>query len=298
MTLRSGDQLELRVVDLSLARALYEGIPTARVLARIRLGSDERDLEAVPRKTSTSSWDTILARLLGGTTEPAERVKRAISRHARAATDEGSLPMDDGCAAALTFALALSGDPDASAAEIFGEAPRRPSEDASIARGCGAIDPRLGSASTDKRAVLFEACARLATRALAGPWAMERVRDAFAGLASSELHGNLRRSNAAFFPLAFDSDVDPIDRRMALLERAELDALVAKDPRELASAIARSEHALGGPPRPESSPTSTARNANRSIPPLDTLVADLTVLLRNPGDLVLAICSPDMEPET
>jgi hypothetical protein len=85
---------------------------------------------------------------------------------------------------------------------------------------------------------------------------------------------------------------------MALLERAELDALVAKDPRELASAIARSEHALGGPPRPESSPTSTARNANRSIPPLDTLVADLTVLLRNPGDLVLAICSPDMEPET
>ena len=55
LTLRPGDQLELRVIDLSLARAFYEGIPAARLLARIRVRSDERDLDAEPlRKTATS----------------------------------------------------------------------------------------------------------------------------------------------------------------------------------------------------------------------------------------------------
>src|SRR5580658_4518594 len=98
LTLRAGDQLELRVIDLSLARAFYEGIPAARLLARMRVRSDERDLDATPlRKTATSSWDALLARLAGGAPETAERVKRAIARHTRAAFDEGRLWGDDSC---------------------------------------------------------------------------------------------------------------------------------------------------------------------------------------------------------
>ena len=54
---------------------------------------------------------------------------------------------------------------------------------------------------------------------------------------------------------------------MALLERAELDALVAKDPRELASAIARSERSHSRPAH------------------VDTLLADLGILLARAGEL-------------
>ena len=39
-------ELEL-VVDLGLARALWEGVPTGRLLARVRLHRDERDLERI-----------------------------------------------------------------------------------------------------------------------------------------------------------------------------------------------------------------------------------------------------------
>ncbi len=256
LTLRPGDQLELRVIDLSLARAFYEGIPAARLLARMRVRSDERDLDAAPlRKTATSSWDALLARLAGGAPEAAERVKRAIARHTRAAFDEGALPMDESCVASLLFGLAVSDDPDASPSEAFGSVPggggdgagsggqrRGPHHDERvIGRACGAFEPRLASHGTDKRAVLFEACARLATRdgtseaprrgqqlAVVGPWPAERVRDALLELASSELGASLRRSNAALFPIAFDAEVPLADRRMALLERAELDALVRR----------------------------------------------------------------------
>jgi hypothetical protein len=281
LTLRAGDQLELRVIDLSLARAFYEGIPSARLLARIRVRSDERDLDAAPlRKTATSSWDALLARLIGGAPEAAERVKRAIARHTRAAFDEGALPIDESCVAAFVFALAVSDDPDASPAEAFGALPDRGGDERGIARSCGAFEARLASNGSDKRAVLFEACARLATRAVAGPWPAERVRDALAQLASSELRATLRRSNAALFPLAFDADVAQADRRMALLERAELDTLVAKDPRELAAAIARSE-----------------RSPKRQAAHVDTLVADLTTLLARPGELVIAMRGPEVDEE-
>jgi hypothetical protein len=294
LTLRPGDELELRVIDLSLSRALYEGIPTARLLARMRLGSDERDLDATPlRKTATSSWDALLARILGGAPNAAERVKRAIARHARAAFDEGGLPMEESCAAALAFALAVSDDPDASPSEVFGEAPRGDG-DRVVARACGAYEPRLGSAITDKRAILFEACARMTTRAVAGPWPAERARDALMELASPELGATLRRSNTALFPLAFDADIALAERRMVLLERAELDALLAKDPRELASAIARSEREHGA--------KSKRSGAQGAAPPpsgqkLDTLLADLTVLLERAGELVIAVRGPEPDDE-
>ena len=72
---------------------------------------------------------------------------------------------------------------------------------------------------------------------------------------------------------------------MALLERAELDALVAKDPRELASAIARSDargEQARGPP-----------SSDRGGAHIDTLVADLATLLwRQRGELVMVARSP------
>jgi hypothetical protein len=283
LTLRPGDQLELRIIDLSLARAFYEGIPAARLLARIRVRSDERDLDAAPlRKTATSSWDGLLARLTGGAPEAAERVKRAIARHTRAAFDEGALVMDEPSMASLIFALAASDDPDASPSEALGAVPSGTGDERVIARSCGTFEPRLAVHGADKRAVLFEACARLATRAAAGPWPAERVRDAFIELATSELGATLRRSNAALFPIGFDAEIAEADRRMALLERAELDTLVAKDPRELASAIARSERSHAG-------------HAIRSH--VDTLLADLTTLLERTGELVMAVRGPEVDEE-
>jgi hypothetical protein len=279
ITLRPGDAVELRVVDLSLARAFFEGIPAARLLARMRLASDERDLENTPStKTSTSSWEALLTRVLGGSPAAAERAKRAIARHARAASDEGPLPPEDGCVAALAFALAVSGDPDASPSEIVGAEPRGDRGEPNVARACSAFEPRLGSAQSDRRAILFEACARLATRAIAGPWPAARVREALDDLAGSDLRMKLRPASVALFPLAFDADVQVIDRRMTLLERAELDALVAKDPRELAAAIARARRGGAGH--------------------ADALVADLTTLLRRPGELVIAARPPPPEDES
>jgi hypothetical protein len=272
MTLRSGDRIELRIVDLSLARALFEGTPAARLLARMRLASDERDLAASPlRKSATSSWDALLARLLGNAAQAAERVKRAIAKHARAAFDEGPLAIDETCVAPLVFALSASADPDASPAEVFGSEARGEIEEPVIARACAAFEPRVAS-GVDMRAVLFEACVRLTTRALAGPWPANRVRETFEDLAASELHASLRGSSAALFPLAWNAEVPDVDRRMALLERAELDALVAKDPRELASALVRSERE----PRVHTSHS-------------DTLLADLTTLLQRKGELVFAV---------
>ncbi len=277
LTLVAGDQIELRIIDLPLARAFYEGIPGARLLARMRVRSDERDLEAGPnRETATSSWDALLARLAGGAPEAAERVKRAVARHSRAAFDEGALPMEEACVAALVLALAVSDDPDASPAEATSAALSAPE---AIAQPCGAFEPRLNAPSADKRGVVFEACARLATRASAGPWLVERVGDALADLATSELRASLRRSNAALFPLAFDADVPDAGRRMALLERTQLDALVAKDPRELASAIARSTR------------------SRRQTTHVDTLLADLATLLARPGELVLAVRPPEIDEE-
>jgi hypothetical protein len=176
-----------------------------------------------------------------GAPEAAERVKRSIARHTRAAFDEGALPMDEPCAAALVLVLAIGDDQDASPAEAFGPPPTAgwAAEEGAVARACSLFEPRLGPGGADPRAIVFEACARLATRAAAGPWPAERLRDALVALAASELRATLRRSNAALFPIAFDGEIGAADRHMALLERTELDALVAKDPRELASAIAR-----------------------------------------------------------
>jgi hypothetical protein len=276
IALRSGDRIELRVVDLSLARALFEGIPAARLLARLRLASDERDLATAPQKKSvTSSWDVLLARLLGDAHGASERLKPAIAKHARAAFDEGPLVIEETCVAPLFFALASSADLDASPSEIFGTSPIGEVHERDVARACAAFEPRVTSGA-DMRAVLFEACVRMTTRAIAGPWAAERVQETFEVLAESELHASLRSSSAALFPLSWNGDITERDRRMVLLERAELDALVAKDPRELASALVRSE-----------------RDPRVSASHADTLLADLATLLRRKGELVFALRPAD-----
>jgi len=292
LTLKVGDQVELRVLDLSLARAFYEGIPAARLLARMRLRSDESDLEAGPlREATASSWDALLARLTKGAPEATEHVKKAIARSTRGAFEEGALAVDEPSVAALVFALAGCDDADASAAEALGvsvgsgrgdrstpTAAGWSAREVALTAACTALEPRLGAPDADARGVLFEACARLASRAVAGPWPADRVGEALGELAASDLHVSLRRSNAALFPLAFDAEVPAASRRMALLERAELDALVAKDPRELASAIARSERTRRH--RPTQS---------------DTLLADLTTLLTRAGDLVILVRGPDVD---
>ena len=279
LTLLPGDRVELLVADLALARALYAGIPAARLLARMRLASDERDLEASQgTKAASSTWDAMMAHLLGPTSAPAEKVRKAVARQTRAASDEGALRVSDSCAAALAFAVAVSTDPDASPAEIVGEKPRGDASELGLARVCARFEPRLASPHADRRAILFEACIRLTTRAAAGPWPAERLADAMDELAASELALTLLRpSSVALYPLAWGDEVAAVDRRMALLERAQLDVVVAKDPRELASAIARSGR------------------ERRAHLHLDRLVADLVTLLQPAGDLILSVPPPDLD---
>jgi hypothetical protein len=275
--LRPEELIELLVADLSLARALYAGIPTARLLARLRLGADQGDLDRPPPSRPTaSSWDQLITRLLAGSGDATmERVKRAVARHARAATDEGPLEASEPTVAALVLAVCAEGDADASPAEAEGAevAPE-------LARACAAYDPRL--IAEDRRAPLFEACVRLATTATAGPWACDRFLEAARRLSSSELRMDiLRGSSAHLFPIDLEPEVPRGVRRMALLERAELDALLARDPRELASAVARIERA-------------SKPDWERSLY-LDQLLADLCKLLgAGTGALLLATVHPHL----
>jgi hypothetical protein len=285
---QSGDRIEWLVADVSLARALFSGVPAARLLARARLTSDERDLTGSPRTAAptVSTWETLQKRLLGKNLATFERVKHQVARHARAASDEGPLFVTENIVAALTFSVAISTDIDASLAEIFsGDAERSLQLDSAVTRACAAYDGRLASSAEDLRKPLFEACVRLSTRAAAGPWPPERILEASQQLLSSELRVALvRPSNEPLFPGDFDPDAVFVgktsahpggkrsDRRMTRLERAELDVLLARDPRELASVVARLDK-------------ERLREAH-----VDSLLADLGRLLTHPGALILAVC--------
>jgi hypothetical protein len=274
--LRPEELIELLVADLSLARAFYAGIPTARLLARLRLGADEGDLDRPPpSKPAASSWDQLLARLLAGAGEAtADRVKRAIARHARAATDEGPLEAGEPTVAALVLALCAAADADASPAEAEGaDVPQ------DLARACAAYDPRL--LGGDRRGPLFEACVRLATEGAAGPWPCDRFVEAARRLHESDLDIDvMHRSGANLMPLDIEPDVPRGVRRMALLERAKLDVLLARDPRDLAKAVARIERA-------------SKPDWDRALY-LDQLLADLSKLLASGSALVLATVHPHL----
>jgi hypothetical protein len=272
---QSDELVELLVVDASLARAFYAGIPTARLLARLRLASDEADLDAPPpTRPTSSSWDQLLAKLLAGAGDAAlERVRRAIARHARAASDEGRLEGDEATIAALVLAVASATDADTSLAEAFAGGVVAPE----LVRACAVYDPRLHS--PDRRGPLFEACLRLAKLSSVGPWPEGRVREAAQRLKASDLGVDmLRKSSAALLPLDLEPEVPRASRRMALLERGELDAFVTRDPRELATTIARAERG--------------ERDGTRIY--LDKLVADLARLLAHRGALVFATVPPEV----
>jgi hypothetical protein len=269
------DLVELLVADASLARAFYAGIPTARLLARLRLASDEADLDAPPTSRPTSSsWDRLITKLVAGAGETAlDSLRRAIARHARAASDEGPLDADEPTIAALVLAVASAADADTSLAEALAGGEVAPE----LVRACAAYDPRL--LSPDRRGPLFEACLRLAKLSSVGPWPEGRVREAAHRLRSSDDGVDmLRKSSAALLPLDLEPEVLRSARRMVLLERGELDAFVARDPRELATAVARAERG--------------DRDGTRIY--LDKLVADLTRLLSHRGALVFATVNPHL----
>ena len=277
-------QVELLVADLSLARALFEGVPCARLLSRVQLARDEADQAA---------WDGWLVRITGGAAEDLERLHRAIARHARQALDEGPIEAENATVAALVFGFFSNESDDASLAETFGQKAQRPKE--SLVRACSFYDGRLGAERDvrDVRVPMFEACVRIATMASAGPWAHDRMLDAAAQLATSEIGIFWTAAEQRLFPIDFQ--VDPDHGRMTRIDRTSLDALVARDPRELASIVARVERArpLTTPALPTSvgSPQPSSRPRVR----LDTFIADFSALLAHRGALVLAV--PVVDPD-
>jgi hypothetical protein len=296
LELGPGDRVELIVTDASLARAMFEGIPAARLLGRARLASDERDASTSSPGSFASSWDTLLTRLLEHSVVAKERVKRAIARHTRVAVDEGPLNASEAIIATLVHAVASSEDADASLSEIFPQNEPRgrgAAWDPIVAAMCAVFDTRLASTTGDARGPMLEACVRLAARACVGPLPWERLRDAATKLSGPELALTmLRAAKGSLFPPRLEAEpadahaakATRTERRMVQLERAELDALVARDPRVLASAIARLE--TGAAP--------SSSQSGRGASQLDSLVADLGRLLAHEGALVLAI--PSFEP--
>lgn len=249
------DEVELTVVDLGVARAFWEGVPTGRLLARVRLHRDERDLIDLDQRASgvefaDASWDIALARLLAAAPASLERVKRAVARHGRAASDEGPLAASDTVIAALVHANLSSSDADASPAE--GAAEALPLEEP-VRLACARVDERLGRTSGDRRAASFEACLELAKRGSAPPWPLDTFCAALGGLAAvvdaavhdsggypnmDDLPPTVMVSNAPLYPWG-DADVPINDRRACLLHRPALDRVLLLPARDLAAAVGR-----------------------------------------------------------
>jgi hypothetical protein len=265
-----GDRVELCVVDASLAHAFFEGIPAARLLSRVKV--------AVDLDPGGSPWDERMAGLLAAGSPDFERVRRALARQMRVALDEGPLPASDATLAVLVLAVASDGAEhgrDASLAEIAPRATGVPACSPGLVAACALYDDRLGAPGVDPHAPGFEACIRLATRALLGPIPWVHLRAIAAQLERAEIGVSLTAdAHSSIFPPGVDADdaIDPRERRVSPIDRAPLDALVAVDPRRLGQAVWRTEQASGVP------------SAN-----LATFLADLTRLLAHEGTLVAAI---------
>jgi hypothetical protein len=250
------DEVEVTVVDLGVARALWEGVPTARLLARIRLHRDERDLIDLDQRASgidfaDASWDIILARLLAAAPSSLERLKRAIARHARAASDEGPLAAGDTTVATLVHAHLSASDVDASPAEgVNGGAPLEDPFRIASAR----FDDRLGRVNGDLRGVYFEACLELARRGSGSAWpidALQRALGAVAAVQNAAIHDSggypkldaltqtIQASSAPLYPWSDDGDVSPAERRACLVDRAQLERILLLPERDLAASVSR-----------------------------------------------------------
>src|ERR1700729_3594925 len=89
------DSVDLLASEASTARALFDGVPAARLLARVRAGRDERDLIVKDTQSQPSfTYDAIVANVCRLPATVA-RVRSAVARQARAASIEGSLSADD-----------------------------------------------------------------------------------------------------------------------------------------------------------------------------------------------------------
>lgn len=210
-------EIALAVVDLRVARAFWEGVPAARLLARVRLDRDERDLvdlgeRATGAELPSSTWDRLMARLLAPSPAAHDRVKRAVARHGRAASDEGPLAAADAAICALVHALLSATDPETDSSPAEGAADGV-ALDAAVMSACGRLDDRLGASRADRRAAAFEACLHLATQSTAGP----------IPLAALSALGERAISAAPLYPWG-DDEVPVADRRALLLDRTEVDA--------------------------------------------------------------------------
>jgi hypothetical protein len=108
-----------------------------------------------------------------------------------------------------------------------------------------------------------------------GPLAWENVLAMTAQLERLELGvALLGETPATIFPRRVDDEIATGDRRMTALDRAPLDALVAKDPRKLAATIGRAGGRTGEGAR------------------LATFLADLGRLLAHQGTVVAALLAP------
>lgn len=213
------DDVSLVVADLAVARAYYEGVPSARLLARVQLARDETDLD-------NASWDITIARLVGTSPTSHDRLKKSIARHTRAAADEGPLPATDAEVAALVFAHLTSSDVDASIAE--GMAEQSALED-DVRRACLRLDDRLGTAH--RRASGFEACIALTTRHATSPFMLAEMESALV----------LVPQTSPLYP-AGDEEIPEDLRRACALDRAALERPLLLSARERDAAVARLEH--------------------------------------------------------
>lgn len=250
------DEVDVTIVDLGIARALWEGVPIARLLARIRLHRDERDLIDLDQRASgidfdDASWDIILARLLASAPASLDRLKRAVARHARAASDEGPLAAGDTTVATLVHAHLSASDFDASPAEGANEAV---AVEDSVRLACAPFDERLGRVNGDRRGVYFEACLELAKRGSSPAWPLDALRAALGALAAVQdaaIHDSGGYPNldalpdaviagtAPLYPWGDDGEVPIVDRRACLVDRASIERVLLLPERDLAAAIAR-----------------------------------------------------------
>lgn len=218
------DEVALAVVDLGVARAFWEGVPAARLLARVRLHRDAHDLVDLEERASgmdfaDASWDLSLASILSSSPAALDLVKRRVARHARAASDEGPLPASDPALAALIHASLSGSDEQASPAEGVAEA--GPVDEA-VQRACARLDERLAHA--DRRAPVFEACLELAQRGHASPLLLADLRSMLDRLGDAPA---VVAATAPLYPWG-EHDVAVADRRVCLVERSDLERVLLR----------------------------------------------------------------------
>lgn len=267
LTAEPNASCELFVTDATLARALYEGVPCGRLLARVRLGRIDSE--------DATSWNTLLDSLATGNPRIEESVRRALARHNDPALDEGPLVADNAVTAALVAAVAWSGGSDASLSEV---ATALNEHTDGPGGGCTRVDARLALPGHAAPVALMEASIRLAMRMVAGPWRVDRFLHAIDLLSGEPFRISLEPADR--YPLG-DARRPSSYARLVCLDRFGVDTLLSMAPQDLAGALVRA----------------TRSDRARAPSRLDSFVADLAALLQHPGALVFRVRMPESTPE-